>query len=105
MMVLQKGWLPIDAFLTLLGVSFKIVVGLNSQSMSHLLYRSRMIAFRPSTFCMLGLTPKACIFTVAFPFLFKRTGGVRNDGVTVASHAATVATCIRRVCFSGQRSL
>ena len=53
----------------------------NSRSMSHLLYRSRMIAFRSSTFCRLGLTPKACTSTVTYPFLFKRTSGVLNNGV------------------------
>ena len=32
---------------------------------------------------MLGLTLRACIFIVTFPFLFKRTGGVLNDSVPV----------------------
>ena len=76
MTVLQKAWLPINAFLTLSSMSF------NSRSMSHFLYRSCMIAFRPTIFCRLGLTPKACIFTVTlFPFLFKRTTGVLNNSV------------------------
>ena len=69
-MVLQKGWFPIDVFFTLSGVSLKLIVALSSRSMSHLLYRFRMIAFHPSTFCRLGLTPKACFFTVTFSFLF-----------------------------------
>ena len=60
-MVLQKAWFPIDVFFTLSGVSLKLMVALSSRSMSHLLYRFRMIAFHPSTFCRLGLTPKAWI--------------------------------------------
>ena len=75
MTVLQKAWLLIDAFLTLSSMSF------NSRSTSHFLYRSGMIAFRPTIFCRLGLTPKACIFTVTFPFLFKGTTGVLNNSV------------------------
>ena len=82
-MVLQKGWFPIDVFFTLSGVSFKLIEVLSSRSISHLLYRFRMIAFHPSTFCRLGLTPRACFFTVTFPFLFWRTGGVLNDSVPV----------------------
>ena len=69
-MVLQKGWFPIDVFFTLSGVSFKLIVALSSRSISHLLYRSRVIAFHPSTFSRLGLTPRACFFTVTFPSLF-----------------------------------
>ena len=53
----------------------------NSRSMSHLLCRSRMIAFSPSTFCRLGLTPREYILTVTFLFLFKRTNGVPNNSV------------------------
>ena len=83
MMVLQKWWLPIDAFLTLSGVFFKLIVALRSRSMSYLLYHARMIAFRPLTFCRLDLTPRVWIFIVKFPFFFKRTGGVLNDSVPV----------------------
>ena len=93
MMVLKKGGLPNDAFLTLSGVSFKLIVKLSSRSISNLLYRSRMVAFRPSIFSRLGLTPRACTFTVTFPFLFKRTSGIQTDSVPVGlpcSHSRVV---------------